>query len=524
LSLTDTPTAETRSESNVSNDRRRGIANLRRHTANGMLINGAFQVGLVGVSALRGLIVAAFLTRSDYGVWGLVGVTMWTAAGLKTVFGANDKYVQQSDENQEHAFQRAFTIELIFAAIIAPIAAGIVAAYAALTGKSEVLAPGLTLLLLLPSTALQFPLAVYYRRMDFKRQRMLGAIDPVATAVVTLTLAILGAGYWSFVGGALTGSWSAAAFALRSCPFPLRLRYDRGTIGEYVRFSLPLVVSGLAVIALFQVITLIGVGPLGLAGIGTFTLVGNLVQFTDQADDIITDTLYPAVCAVRDRIELLSEIFVKSNRLSLMWAVPFGIGTALFGSDLARFALGSQWIPAVPLLEIMGVVTAIHHVGYNWSAFVKARGITWPMAVSAVVVSISVIGSGIPLMYSDHLVGLGYAFAIGECVALLTRAFWLSRFFHGVSILMQLLRAFTPTVLAAVPVLLLRFFTGPERTLLAAAGVFALYALMTVIFTVLLERQLLQEAAGYMVGRRRRSADATQNGAPPAEFIPAVTE
>ena len=44
---------------------------------------------------------------------------------------------------------------------------------------------------------------------------------------------------------------------------------------------------------MFQVIYLVGVGPLGLAGLGAFTLVGNIVQFTDQADNIMTKTLYP---------------------------------------------------------------------------------------------------------------------------------------------------------------------------------------------------------------------------------------
>ena len=40
----------------------------------------------------------------------------------------------------------------------------------------------------------------------------------------------------------------------------------------------------------------------------------------------MTNTLYPAICAVRDRKDVLFEAFVKSNRLALMWALPFGFG------------------------------------------------------------------------------------------------------------------------------------------------------------------------------------------------------
>ena len=322
---------------------------------------------------------------------------------------------------------------------------------------------------------------------------------------MTVVLAIAGAGVWSFVLGAIAGSWAGAAVALRACPYRLRLRYEAGTLHSYLRFSAPLAISAVAVLAMFQVIYLVGVGPLGLAGLGVFTLVGNIVQFTDQADDIVTNTMYPAVCAVKDRVGLLSEIFVKSNRLSLMWAVPFGLGVALFASDLVHFGLGDKWVPAIPVLAIMGIVTAVHHVGYNWFAFVKARGITWPVAVQAVAMTAVVIGAGIPLMYSHGLVGLAVAFALGEALGLVLRGIVLARFFEGVGIFRQLLRAFAPTAIAAVPVLALRAVWGPEQSLAAALAMLALYAAVTVLATFALERPLLLEAVGYL---RRRSGPA----------------
>src|SRR5437868_6297459 len=82
-------------------DRRFGIADLRRHTARGMIVNSVYQVLLVGISALRALILAVFLTQDQYGVWGTIGVVLWTALSLKSVFGAEEKYVQQSDPDQE---------------------------------------------------------------------------------------------------------------------------------------------------------------------------------------------------------------------------------------------------------------------------------------------------------------------------------------------------------------------------------------------------------------------------------------
>jgi O-antigen/teichoic acid export membrane protein len=485
----------------VARHSRLKIADLRGHTARGVLVNGAFELGLVAVSALRGVAVAAFLSRSDYGVWGLLGLALWTALGLKAQFGVNDKYVQQDDEDQEQAFQRAFTVELTFAAAMAPVVVAVVVVFATISQDWAVLAPGLALLALLPSTALQFPLWAFYRDMDYRRQRTLQAIDPVGGTVITLALAIAGAGYWSLVIGLLVGSWGAAAAALRASPYRLRLRHDTVTLRQYIGFSAPMVIAGVATLATFQVIFLVGNGPLGLAGLGAFTLVGNLVQFTDQADTIVTSTLYPAVCAVRDRTSVLAEAFVKSNRLALMWAVPFGIGLALFAPDLVRFVLGRRWLSAVTLLQIMGIVTAVHHVGFNWYAFFKARGSTWPLAIVAIVNAAIVIGAGIPLMYRHGLVGLGIAFALAEAFALVVRAVLLIRFFGQFAIVSHLTRAFAPTLVAATVVLGLRALTGSEQSL-AAAAMLAVFSAVVVIATTALERPLLGEAVGYLTRRR----------------------
>jgi O-antigen/teichoic acid export membrane protein len=501
-----------------------GASDFRRRAAGGIFVNSAFQLGLVAASALRGVVVAAFLTRSDYGIWGIVSLTLWTALSLKTVFGASDKYIQQSDDDQEDAFQRAFTVEVIFAAVIAPVAVAVVFGSAYVAGHRAILAPGLVMLLMLPSIALQFPIATFYRRMQFRRQRKLQAVEPLVGAVVMVTLAVLGAGYWSFVLGALAGSWASAVVTVRASPYKLRWRYHRGTLGSYVKFSLPLLISSASMLAVFQVVMLVGVKPLGLAGLGAYTLVGNVVQFTDQADNIVTETLYPAVCAVSNRTSLLTEIFVKTNRLALMWAVPFGIGVALFASDLAHFVLGPRWGPAVPLLEIMGVVTALNHVGYNWSAFVKSRGKTWPMAVLAVVVSAVVIATAIPLMYSDGVVGIGYAFGIGTLVGLVMRSVALHRFFSGVRPLRHLIRAFAPTLVAVLPVLAARAVFGPDPSLVSGLGLLALYLGVTAAATFFFERSLIAEVLGYLRQRKQGTAEVVADAGSGRSPVQAVLD
>src|SRR3712207_5472106 len=85
---------------------------MRRLAARGVLINGAFDVGLTSLGLIKGFVVAAFLTREEYGVFGLLAAALGSLLWLKQV-GIGDKYVQQDEEDQERAFQLAFTLELL---------------------------------------------------------------------------------------------------------------------------------------------------------------------------------------------------------------------------------------------------------------------------------------------------------------------------------------------------------------------------------------------------------------------------
>jgi len=491
-------------------DRFGEIEDLRRHTARGTIVNAIYQVGIAGLSALRGFVAAIFISASDYGVWGLLGLALWTVVGMKQI-GVNEKYIQQSESDQVLAFQRAFTIELLFSAALIPATVAIVLAFAVLTGHASLIAPGIVLALAVPAGALQFPVWAFYRRMDFRRQRILQGTEPVLATVVTVALAALGAGYWSLVAGTVLGAWAAAAVALRFSPYPWAWRFDRSTLRGYVSFSAPLVVSGLATLAAFQVIYLFGNEAVGLAGLGAFTVAGNLIQFTDRADTIITETIYPALCAVQDRIGVLFEAFVKSNRLALMWAVPFGVGASLFAADLVHFGLGDRWEAAIGLLQVLGVVTAVHHIGFNWHAFYRARGTTGPIATLALLNAVVVIATAIPLMNELGVVGLGWAFACGEAASFALRMRFLSRLFTGFQPLRHMVRALWPTALAALAVLGLRGAGVGDSSAALALAELAFFIGATACLTVVFERSLLREAIGYM---RRRTAQDMHTPAP----------
>src|SRR3954452_5509587 len=90
-----------------------GQRGLRAHTAQGAIVTSTFNIGYAALGMVQRVAVAAYLSASAFGFWGLIVTTLVTISWLKQV-GVSDKYVQQDDEDQETAFQKAFTLELFY--------------------------------------------------------------------------------------------------------------------------------------------------------------------------------------------------------------------------------------------------------------------------------------------------------------------------------------------------------------------------------------------------------------------------
>ena len=472
---------------------------IRRAAARGTIINAGFQVALACLLLARRLIVAAFLTRAEFGVWGVLLMVVMTVVFLKDV-GIADRYVQQSEADQQRAFQKAFTVEFILGGTAMLIAMAAVLPFVHVYGHPELLLPGLLLCTVFIGTSLQAPAWVFYREMNFVRQRTITMVDPIVAFIVTVGLAVAGAGYWSLVVGAVVGSFSGGAVALMACPYAIRFRLERGTLRDYFNFSWPIALASGGGVVVGQTTTIVASRSLGLGALGSIGLAGTITAFSDGVDGIVTNTIYPAICAVRDRSDLLYEAFVKSNRLALMWGVPFGVSVALFASDLVDHVIGERWQPTVVVLQAAGLVASLNQVGFNLPAFLRAVNRTRPIAVLAGVNVAAFLLFPAPGLLIDGLRGFALGLLAANIITLAARTVMLRRMFPAFRLLPYAGRAFAPVIPAAGVVLLLRAMIESSSAAMAAIE-FVTFWVVAVALTLLLERRLLREMAGYLLAR-----------------------
>jgi O-antigen/teichoic acid export membrane protein len=486
---------------------------LRRRTARGAIVNGAFLGGAEALVLVQGLIVTVLLGPKAIGLYGIVTTTAMTITALKRV-GIDEAFVQQSEQGQEEEFQRAFTLELLlstaFSLTIAACAPLLVAVY----GDHRLLWLTLAVSYLPIAFALQAPRWIFFRRMDFVRQRLLQAVVPVVTVCVTVPLAASGVGVWSLVIGPFAGNVAGVVAAVAVSPYRLRLRFDSAARRRYFAFSWPIFVNSFALLVVQQGQIIAFEADGGLAAAGYVTLAFTLTRYADRADQIVATTIYPAICAVRDRVKTLEELFVKSNRLTMMWALPFCAGFILFAPDLVQLILGHKWEPAIVLLQGLAAAAAIEQVGYNWFSFYRAVGQSRPQAVESVVMVVAFLGLAIPGLIAWGSPGFVWGRIAGAVAVLVLRRFYVRRLLPHVELFALGLRGFVPVAAAAAVTYGARLLLwGGERTAVQAAAEIVLFVATCALITWLVERPLLEEAA-----REARAPRLTA----PAAAVPAA--
>ena len=384
---------------------------LRTLAARGTLINSAFTVGLGALGLLKGFVLAGFLSRADYGIWGVLIVTLGTIVWLKQV-GVGDKYVQQDEPDQELAFQKAFTLELAFTGILVLVLAAAVPVLVLIYDLPQLIAPSAVVAATLLVSAFQAPqwgllpqdgLRASACACDDRSGRRVRHVDRP------------GGGGRRLLGvrrRARGGCLRRLDRRDRAVPVQAAAALERGTLRSYASFSAPLLLASAVSFVMTWSALIAAKLDLGIAAVGVIALAATTQSFTDSADQLVTGALYPAICAVRDRTALLHESFVKSNRLALMWAVPFGTALTLFASDLVHFGIGDRWRPAVIVLEVFGVAAAVNHIGFNWTAYLRARGWTRPIAIANLASMSVFLLAGIPLLLLFGLPGFAPAVAL----------------------------------------------------------------------------------------------------------------
>ena len=480
---------------------------LRARVVRGTVVN-ATVLGFVDLLVLaQGLIVTRLLGPEAIGLYGVVTVTAMTIVSLKRV-GIDEAFVAQEAADQETEFQHAFTLELLLSAGFALVLLASAPVVAAVYDDDRLLALTAATAYLPLAFALQSPAWVFFRRMDYARQRLLQAVVPVVAFAVTVPLAAAGVGVWSLVIGPAAGNLGGHRRRAR------RVALSPGAaLRPRRRAALPALLGA----------------RLRLARRGARRRPGPDPRLRRRS------RAWPGSASSRSpRRSRATSIAPtrssprRSTRRSAPSATARGRSRSSSCAPTARRCCGSCPRARAPssspatsspsswatsggrprgLIQGLAVATAMGQLGFNWFSFYRAHERTRPPAVEALVAAVAFCALAVPGLAIAGVTG----FVVGRCAAVAVqlgvRARYVRALLPAVRARDLLARPAVPTAAAAAAALALRAaLWGSGRSEAQAVAELALFGAVVVVLTLRLERGLVAE----LISAVRRAGPAEQ--------------
>lgn len=204
------------------------------------------------------------------------------------------------------------------------------------------------------------PRSLLARRMQFKLDFYVQSGMLLARAGTAIVMALNGFGVWSLVGGALAGLLMQASVFQALAGYLPRARFSRAFLKTTWRTNGGYFGNGI----LFYInanldYLLIGrmLGP---------TLLGQYQNSRSLTDEIrvrmvqpLQRVLFPAFSAIQNENDRFREAILRSGRLLAVVFMPVGFGLAAVAPELVPVLYGDQWLPMIPILQVISISSGI---------------------------------------------------------------------------------------------------------------------------------------------------------------------
>jgi teichuronic acid exporter len=291
--------------------------------------------------------VMRILQPHDYGLQAMGGLITILASMLLDA-GLSAAFVQRRDVTRP-VYESA---NLAF--LLSSLAAIVVIQFVAVPASRFFEEPELKAILRVSS--LQFvigavgvvPYCQLTNKLMFRELAMGNAVSGVGASILTLALAMNGAGVWSLVFGVLAGSLIRTVMFLWYAGDFMGLSTHLSVLRSYMSFSLNVLGQRLAWFWVEQLDQLIIGKLLGAGPTGSYSVARNLSHIPlERTADIINQISLPSFAVVQDETARWQAALRKLVRIASVVAFPLFWGMAAVAPTAIPWLLGDSWQPTV---------------------------------------------------------------------------------------------------------------------------------------------------------------------------------
>lgn len=349
-------------------------SSLKQRSMTAMLWSGADLFMRQGVQFIVAIILARLLTPEEFGTIAL----LYLFTGIASVFidgGFSSALVQKQDAT--HADESTvFWINLAMGILSALALWGIAPWIADFFGY-PILVPltGLLALSLALNSLGSIHLALFSKRLDFKKPMMVSAAAAIVSGATAITMALNDFGVWALAWQTLVSSLVSTLLLWAVSRWRPTMVFSVDSARGMFRFGSYLMLSSLLDIAYNRIYSLLIGKFYGVRELAFYNRADNTKQIpVDVLSSALSRVAFPAFSAAAHDPDKLRRGVQSSVRVLMLVNLPTMFGLMATAENVIVVLFGEAWRPAAPILQVLtiaGIFWPLHVINLN---VLKAQG------------------------------------------------------------------------------------------------------------------------------------------------------
>lgn len=328
-----------------------------RSGVNGIKWNGIALVGRQSLILLFSLILARLLGPEAYGIIAQAGIyiaftTLLLDQGLTAALISRNRVDRASVGAAATVNIGLAVLFAVGTVAVAPLLAGFFAT-PELNLVLQVLGAGLVL-----KALAVVPRMLLMRRMSFRAIAIADIAGSAAGGVAGIVAVLLGSGYWALVLQLLVSDLVAALLLVIAARPPLpnfRFASLRGDAG----FSVRVFFGNLVSFASRNTDSILIGRYFGANDLAFYSLAYRvLLTPVQMIGQVVTRVLFPAIARSKSNLSHVGTLIIRSTGTISLISFPLMALIAVSAPDTVLIFLGSAWLPAVGVLQVLAITGA----------------------------------------------------------------------------------------------------------------------------------------------------------------------
>jgi PST family polysaccharide transporter/lipopolysaccharide exporter len=317
------------------------------------------NLGSRGLQVVMMIILARLLTPRDIGLMGIALVTYSTLNRFSRL-GIDRALVQRPEANVDEYLDSMWGLQMARGAVIAAVLV-VASPLAASFFGEPVVEPILKAIALSALVAGLFnPSIVYFEKsLDLHKKFAFNMSGSVTEFVVAVSLAFVLGDVWAIVYGFIAADVAklVASYALdsRRPGFDFRLDHARELFGygKWITAT-----SGISFLLVSGDDWVVG-WLLSTAALGFYQMGYRLGKTpTMELSRSLSTVAFPVYSKLQEDSDALADAVSKTVRILSFASFPAAVGVVLTADPFVRGFLGEQWLPVIPVMQIVAVYGA----------------------------------------------------------------------------------------------------------------------------------------------------------------------